>query len=157
MHLGRNERKKEDKRKRLQTFSITFSLIPYNRSEQDSCHSAESALQLPAHLVGEGNPCSSTNSSIWVWVDSQGHLYTGVRRLLSLEKLCKALREAGRGTRDSSAGRNSTRAGTCCGHSSPSFSLHSPPHSSAVLWASTLPIQANTQEHTRGWKQVKIV
>lgn len=130
----------------------------HNRSEQDSCHSAESALQLTARLVGEGNPCSSTNSSIWVWVDSQGHLYVGVRRLLSLEKLHKALCEAGRGTRDSSAGHSSTRAGTCCGHRSfPPASLHFSPYSSAVFWAPTLSIRANTQEHTRGWKQVKII
>jgi len=69
--------------------------------------------------VGEGNPCSGTNNSIWVWVESQGHLYAGARSLLSLEKLHKALHGAGRGMRESSAGRSSTRAGTFCGHRGP--------------------------------------
>lgn len=72
-----------------------------NRSEQHFSHSAEySALQLPAFLMGEGNPCRGTNSSIWLWVEFPRSLLSRARIWLlpRLEMLHKALCWAGRST-----------------------------------------------------------
>lgn len=72
-----------------------------NRSEQNFHHSADySALQLPAFLMGEGNPCRGTNSSIWLWVEFLRSLLSRARiwLLLRLEMLHKTPHRAGSST-----------------------------------------------------------
>lgn len=152
------ESKREDKRKRLQTFSVKHQPDTAQQewarflslcrkcpaATSTSCGRRESLQRHKQQHLGLGwvprspvcrseesaEPGKAAQSSAWGWQGYEGEL--------------------------SRAQQHKSRH-ILWSQGSPS-SLYSPsPHSSAVLWAPTHSIQATTQEHTRGWKQVKIL